>query len=78
VPVSHEWLLIGATALQFLLILIGFFALPSTGGIQGISIGWDFGAFLALIGSIVAAGPVIYPFAKTYLDSRKTSGPRTY
>ena len=77
-PVSHEWLLIGGTALQFLLILIGFLAMPSSDGIAGISIGWDFGAFLALIGSIVAAGPVIYPFAKTYLDSRKASGSRTY
>lgn len=77
-PVSHERLLIGATALQFLLILIGFFAMPSTDGIQGISVSWDFGAFLGLIGSIVAAGPVIYPFAKTYTGSRKTSGSRTH
>jgi len=77
-PVSHERLLVGATGLQFLLILIGFLAMPSSDGIQGISIGWDFGAFLALIGSIVAAGPVIYPLAKTYLDSRKGAGPRTY
>ena len=77
-PVSHERLLMGATALQFLLILIGFLAVPSTDGIQGISISWDFGAFLALIGSIVAAGPVIYPMAKAFLDSRKAAGPRNY
>ncbi len=77
-PVSHERLLMGATALQFLLILIGFLAVPSTDGIQGISISWDFGAFLALIGSIVAAGPVIYPTAKAFLDNRKAGGPRNY
>jgi len=77
-PVSEERLLLGATALQFLLILIGFFAMPSSDGVPGFSIGWDFGAFLALIGSIVAAGPVVYPFAKGFLDSRKAAGPRTY
>jgi zinc-ribbon domain len=75
-PVSDEWLLIGGTGLQFLLILIGFIALPSTDGIQGFSVSWDFGAFLALIASIVAAAPVAYPAVKTYLDSRRASAPR--
>ena len=76
VPVAHTTLLIAGTGLQFLLILIGFFALPSTDGIQGFSISWDFGAFLALIASIVAAGPVIYPAVKTYLDSRSAGATR--
>jgi hypothetical protein len=75
-PVTDEWLLIGGTGLQFVLILIGFLALPSTDGIQGFSISWDFGAFLALIASIVAAGPVIYPAVKTYLDSRSAGATR--
>lgn len=77
-PVAHAPLLIVGTGLQFLLVLIGFLAVPSTEGIQGISISWDFGAFLALIASIVAAGPVIYPAVKSYLDSRKAAGPRAY
>ena len=70
-PFSHETLLIGATGLQFLLILIGFLAIPS-GGFD-VSVGWGFGAFLALIASIVAAGPVIYPAVKSYLDSRNAA-----
>lgn len=74
-PVSDEWLLIGGTGLQFLLILIGFLAMPPTDGLQGYSVSWDFGAFLALIASLVAAGPVIYPAVKTYLDSRKAGAP---
>ena len=72
-PFSHETLLIAATGLQFLLILIGFVAMPSTGGLDGFSVGWGFGAFLALIASIVAAGPVIYPAVKSYLDSRNAA-----
>jgi hypothetical protein len=75
-PVAHATLLIVGTGLQFLLILIGFFALPSTNGIQGLSVSWDFGAFLALIASIVAAGPVIYPAVKSYLDSRNAGASR--
>jgi hypothetical protein len=70
-PVSHEMLLIAATGLQFLLILIGFLAKPS-GGLD-VSVGWGFGAFLALIASIVAAGPVIYPAVKSYLNSRNAA-----
>jgi hypothetical protein len=77
-PIAHERLLIAGTGLQFLLILIGFFAMPSTDGIQGLSVSWDFGAFLALIASIAAFGPVIYPLVKSYLDTRKGAGPRTY
>jgi hypothetical protein len=73
-PVAHAPLLIVGTALQFLLVLIGFFDMPSTDGIQGLSITWDFGAILALIASIVAAAPVIYPAVKSYLDSRNATG----
>ena len=72
-PVAHDRLLIGGTAVQLLLILIGFFAVPSTGGVQGVSVSWDFGAILALIASLAAAGPVIYPVAKSYLDSRNAA-----
>jgi len=77
-PATHERLLIAATGLQFLLILIGFIALPSTDGLQGFSVSWDFGAFLALIASIVAAGPVVYPMVRSYLDSRNAGAPRPW
>jgi hypothetical protein len=77
-PIAHERLLIVGTGLQFLLILIGFFAMPSTDGIQGLSVSWDFGAFLALIASIAAFGPVIYPLVKSYQDSHKGAGPQAY
>jgi hypothetical protein len=73
-PVAHATLLIAGTGLQFLLILIAFFDVPSTNGVPGLSISWDFGAFLALIASIVAAGPVIYPAVRSYLDSRNAAG----
>jgi hypothetical protein len=71
-PVSDEWLLIGGTGLQFVLILIGFLAMPSADGLQ---VSWDFGAFIALIASITAAAPVVYPAVKTFLDSRKAGAP---
>jgi hypothetical protein len=77
-PIAHERLLIAGTGLQLLLILIGFFAMPSTDGIQGLSVSWDFGAFLALIASIMAFGLVIYPLVKSSMDSRKGAGPRAY
>jgi hypothetical protein len=69
-PVAHTPLLIAGTCLQFLFILNGFLALPSTDGVQGLSVSWDFGAFLALIASIVAFAPVAYPLVKSYLDKR--------
>jgi hypothetical protein len=75
-PVSDEWLLAGATGLQFLLILIGFLAMPSTDGLAGYSVSWSFGAFLALVASITAAAPVVYPAAKSYLDSRRAGATR--
>jgi zinc-ribbon domain len=75
-PVAHERLLMVGTSLQFLLILIGFIALPSTHGLRGFSVSWDFGAFIALLASLVAAGPVVYPTVKTFMDSRRASAPR--
>jgi hypothetical protein len=78
-PLPHERVLVVGTALQFLLVLIGFIAVPSTGGVAGVSVSWDFGAFLALIASIAAAAPVIYPAVKSYLDSRNAaSGAQRY
>jgi hypothetical protein len=68
IPVAHAPLLIVGTAVQLLLILIAFIAFPSAGGA---SISWGFGAFLGLLAALVAAGPVLYPAIRSYLDSRK-------
>lgn len=78
VPVPHELLLAAATGLQFLLILIGFLARPSTDGLAGYSISWDFGAFLAIIASLVAAAPVVYPLVKSYADRRSAGAAPRY
>jgi hypothetical protein len=77
-PVAHETALIAATGLQFLLIVIAFFAMPSSDGIAGFTVSWAFGAFLALIASIVAAAPVAYPAVRAFLDSRKAGTPARY
>ena len=78
VPVAHELLLAAATGLQFLLIVIAFVARPSTDGLAGYSISWDFGAFLALIASLVAAVPVVYPLVKAYAARRNGTPAQRY
>jgi Double zinc ribbon len=68
-PVAHERVLIVGTAVQLLLVLIAFFDIPSGG--YGVSVGWDFGAFLGLLAALVAGGPVLVPAVRSYLESRK-------
>jgi hypothetical protein len=36
-----------------------------------VSVGWGFGAFLGLIAALAAAGPVLVPAVRSYLDSRR-------
>ncbi|HLK01506.1 MAG TPA: hypothetical protein VKU39_16595 [Streptosporangiaceae bacterium] len=62
-PLRHEHLLLAATAINFLLVLIGFFVMPSNDGIAGVTIGWDFGAFIALIAAIAAVAAPVRDFA---------------
>lgn len=66
-PIAHAPLLIVATGLQLLLILIAFALVP--GGDEGV--GWTWGAFVGLLAALVAAGPVIWPAAQSYLQSRQ-------
>lgn len=74
-PVAHAPLLIVATGLQLLLILIDFAVIPYGG--EGM--GWGWAAFFGLIAACVAAGPVIYPAVRSYLNSRNAaSGQRPY
>jgi hypothetical protein len=77
-PVAHELVLAAATGLQFLLIVIAFLARPSTDGLAGYSVSWDFGAFLAIIASVVAGAPVVYPLVKAYLDRRGGASAQGY
>jgi hypothetical protein len=69
-PVAHAPLLIVGTALQLLIVLIAFFDLPSDDGYAGVSIGWAWGAFIGLLAALAAAGPVVVPAVRSYLDSR--------
>jgi hypothetical protein len=70
-PFPHTPVLIAATGLQFLIVLIAFFDMPSSDGLPGVSIGWAWGAFIGLIAAIVAAAPVVTPTVRSYVESRK-------
>lgn len=69
-PVAHAPLLIVGTGIQLLLILIAFFDIPYGGS----GVGWGWAAFIGLLAALAAAGPVIYPAVRSYLDSRNRTG----
>jgi hypothetical protein len=74
-PVAHAPLLIVGTGLQLLFMLIAFFDVPSVpGGDLGsgvhVSVGWAWGAFIGLLAALAAAGPVLVPAVRSYLESR--------
>jgi hypothetical protein len=73
-PVAHSPLLIAGTSLQLLLVLIAFIDIPY--GSDGV--GWDWGAFIALLAALAAAGPVVGPAVRSYLERRKATGGPTY
>ena len=75
-PVPHSPLLIAGTSLQLLLVLIAFIDIPY--GSDGVGLTW--GAFIALLAALAAAGPVVGPPVRSYLDRRKATGggPRSY
>lgn len=58
-PVAHEQLLLGAVAINFILTLMAFLFKPSGYGV--VSVGYRFGAFIALAASIVALAPLAQP-----------------
>jgi hypothetical protein len=53
---ARDQILLIATAINFVLVLIGFLAKPG-----GSAVGWDWGAFVGLIASIVAVFPLGWP-----------------
>jgi hypothetical protein len=70
VPVAHERLLIAGVSLQLLLVLIAFIDIPY--GSDGVGLDW--GAFIALLAALAAAGPVAVPAVRSYLERRKAAG----
>jgi hypothetical protein len=75
-PVAHAPLLIAGTGVQLVIMLIAFIDQPSGYAGAGITVGWDWGAFIGLAAAAVAAGPVLYPAIRLYLDSRSAAGPK--
>jgi hypothetical protein len=55
-PLTLEQVLLIATALNFVLVLLGFLLKPGGSGV-----GWSWGAFVALVASVVAAFPLGWP-----------------
>jgi hypothetical protein len=60
-PMSKDQLLLIGTAINFVLVLIGFLLKP--GGI-GSGVGWSFGAFVGLAAAVIAAFPLGMPVIK--------------
>ena len=74
-PVQHQLLLIAGTLVQLLLVLIAFIDIPY--GSDGVGLDW--GAFIALLAALAAAGPVVVPAVRSYRASRTGGGaPRSY
>ena len=67
-PVPDTVLLLGATALNLLLVVIGFIDKP--GGGFGYHVGWRYGAFVALIAAIIAAAPLGLPAIRSRRQKR--------
>jgi hypothetical protein len=58
VLLKHQQLLLAAASVNLLLILIAFLLKPGSSGLDGVKIGWDFGAYIALIAAIAAVAPL--------------------
>lgn len=56
-PLKHEQLLLIASGINLLLVLIAFLLKPGNDGLAEVKIGWDYGAFVALIAAIIAIAP---------------------
>jgi hypothetical protein len=61
-PVSHDMVLLAASAINLLLVLIGFLARPSASAFfVTVTASWGFGAFLALIAALAATIAAVRP-----------------
>jgi hypothetical protein len=69
-PVAPELVLLGVAAAQFVLILVGFLDVPLSG------LGWEIGAYLALIAAAAAAAPLVSPALHLWQARHETPGQR--
>jgi hypothetical protein len=62
IPVPHDTLLLAASAVNLLLVLIGFLARPSASAFfVTVTASWGFGAFLGLIAALAATAAAARP-----------------
>jgi len=66
-PWSHQRVLLGASGINFLLVLIAFIFKPGSDGTSA-QIGWSYGAVLALIAAIAAVAPLMLAARKQPLS----------
>lgn len=66
-PLPKETLLLVVTGIDLLMVLLAFFIKPSGGQFVDIkvSVGWSFGALIALLAAIVACAPLGVPFLRS-------------
>jgi hypothetical protein len=57
--IAHETLLLAGTSVQFLLVLVGFLDVPLAG------LGWEIGAYLAVIAAALAAARAALPVLRS-------------
>jgi len=60
-PFSETQLFTGLIGLNFFLFILGFFLTPSAPAFSGISVGWDYGAFIGLIAGLATLVPIVVP-----------------
>jgi hypothetical protein len=69
-PVAPELMLLVGGGVQFVLVLVGFLDVPLSG------LGWEIGAYLALIAATAAAAPLVSPALHVWQTRHKTVGER--
>jgi hypothetical protein len=61
---AHEPVLLGLTILQLVLVIVPFFDVPDT-LIKGVTVNFQYGAFIGLIAAVTAVATVIAPFVRS-------------
>lgn len=70
-PVAPELVLLAGAGLQFALVLTGFLEVPLSG------LGWEIGAYLALIAAASAAAPLVPPALHRWQTRHQVTGEHT-
>jgi hypothetical protein len=63
-PAARETVLLTATGLNLLIVLLAFSIRPDGFGV--LTIGWAFGAFIALVAAVAACAPLAAPVLRAY------------